>query len=611
MQVRKVILTGPDHKEAAISFKPGANVLAGQSDTGKSFIFHCIDYIFGADDFKKQIPEAEGYSQLYVELEDLNNVSITLERSLHGGDLKVHYCKYNEIVKDGETVLAKRNKGKAKDITSVLLPFSNINGEAKLRKNDRGETQRLSIRTLIPIFMVNEVAMIDDKSLIVSDGTFDKTARKRMFAYLLSGKDDTGIIAAVQDDIVNARNSARLDFIDEMLSVLEDKIGSFTDDSEESILKIENAIHEISNELTRATESRVNILEELHSKTADLQRAETQLIATDEVLKRYELLNKRYESDLDRLDFIAEGAHYFSSLQEIHCPHCNQLMDSVCEHVSQHKENIYEGARVEAGKIKSLKSGLSEVIKTMETRRETWRRQEEESKEYIISLEERLNLNLTPKLTLLYSNLNQLIERRVMLEGIRHNQDQFNNLKLQKKNIEDSAKSQTSKTSKWDSLPSAQLRKLCKSIEDVLVEWNWGDHPPRVDFDQKKYDILVDGQSRQSHGKGIRSILYSAFVIGLLRYCTEQGKPHPGFVILDSPLTSYRKSPSINQKDGAVAAKIETGFWDSLTKLKPNIQVIVIENKEPSSKVATAVHYEWFAGDTALPGQRAGFIPKG
>jgi hypothetical protein len=43
-------------------------------------------------------------------------------------------------------------------------------------------------------------------------------------------------------------------------------------------------------------------------------------------------------------------------------------------------------------------------------------------------------------------------------------------------------------------------------VEAVLKEWNWkGDG--RVEFDQKDFDIVVDGQSRLSHGKGIRAIL--------------------------------------------------------------------------------------------------------
>jgi hypothetical protein len=42
----------------------------------------------------------------------------------------------------------------------------------------------------------------------------------------------------------------------------------------------------------------------------------------------------------------------------------------------------------------------------------------------------------------------------------------------------------------------------------------------------------------------------------------------------------------------------------------PGTQIIVIENKEPPAETASALHYEWFAGENALPGERRGFIPS-
>jgi hypothetical protein len=41
----------------------------------------------------------------------------------------------------------------------------------------------------------------------------------------------------------------------------------------------------------------------------------------------------------------------------------------------------------------------------------------------------------------------------------------------------------------------------------------------------------------------------------------------------------------------------------------PDIQIIILENKEPPEAVAKVVHYEWFAGKNAKDGERAGFVP--
>jgi hypothetical protein len=49
MQLRELRLTGKSKPPASVRFCQGANVFSGVSDTGKSYMFHCIDYALGAD----------------------------------------------------------------------------------------------------------------------------------------------------------------------------------------------------------------------------------------------------------------------------------------------------------------------------------------------------------------------------------------------------------------------------------------------------------------------------------------------------------------------------------------------------------------------------------
>jgi hypothetical protein len=80
-------------------------------------------------------------------------------------------------------------------------------------------------------------------------------------------------------------------------------------------------------------------------------------------------------------------------------------------------------------------------------------------------------------------------------------------------------------------------------------------------------------------------------------------------VVIDSPLTSYKKGKAGGANDGPVDAGIEAAFWESLRSTKTGTQIIIVENKEPPHAVAQAVHYEWFAGENAQEGERLGFIP--
>ena len=43
---------------ADMPFRPGLNVVSGASNTGKSYILHCLDFVLGAARFSEEIEEA-------------------------------------------------------------------------------------------------------------------------------------------------------------------------------------------------------------------------------------------------------------------------------------------------------------------------------------------------------------------------------------------------------------------------------------------------------------------------------------------------------------------------------------------------------------------------
>ncbi len=335
-------------------------------------------------------------------------------------------------------------------------------------------------------------------------------------------------------------------------------------------------------------------------------------MAIDQLLTRYQLLSEHYTSDLSRLDFIAEGTHYFDSLQTVICPLCGQNMDDEHAHKAvQASADVYAAARAEAAKILAQRADLEEAIGSLEQRREA----RDAERMNALAAHQRTELKLTSILQPAAANstaqLRRLNARRLELESARNTSDQVETLRGLKAEIEQSNTGKGKAKKQWESLPGTSLLAFCQEVEAVLKEWKWeGDG--RVEFDEKSFDIKVDGQTRQSHGAGFRAVLYSAFVIALARYCLNNNLPHPGFVVIDKPLTSYKRQGARNVEgpDSTVSSGVEAAFWDSLTKITKGVQIIIVENKEPPASVAAAVHYEWFAGNEAGPGVRVGFIPK-
>src|SRR4051812_13972856 len=90
MQIRELRLTGTSKKDASIRFTSGGNVIAGVSDSGKSYILRCIDFVLGAEEMTKKIDEAIGYEFAWVEFTSSDQTkAITFKRHLNGGDVSV------------------------------------------------------------------------------------------------------------------------------------------------------------------------------------------------------------------------------------------------------------------------------------------------------------------------------------------------------------------------------------------------------------------------------------------------------------------------------------------------------------------------------------------
>lgn len=81
--LKRLVLGGNNKKNAILNFEEGLNVIAGASDTGKSFAFDCINYGFGSSNVPALPPEAKGYNSVYLEIETLNNDVFTIRRDFN------------------------------------------------------------------------------------------------------------------------------------------------------------------------------------------------------------------------------------------------------------------------------------------------------------------------------------------------------------------------------------------------------------------------------------------------------------------------------------------------------------------------------------------------
>jgi hypothetical protein len=135
-----------------------------------------------------------------------------------------------------------------------------------------------------------------------------------------------------------------------------------------------------------------------------------------------------------------------------------------------------------------------------------------------------------------------------------------------------------------------------------------------VSFDEKTYDIRIDGKLRTDNGKGVRAVTHAAFKVALLLYCQERDLPHPGVVVLDTPLLTYR-DPLRTPRFGALTederqlakTSLKQKFFEHLFELRDAGQFIVLENVDPPNNIENLANVQLFSG---VPGTgRGGFFP--
>jgi hypothetical protein len=509
MQLREIRLVGSGKEPAQLRFEPGGNVISGDSDTGKSYMLRCIDFVLGADEMTKVIDEAAGYDQVLLEFENEKNEFLTLARPLGGGDILVYRQPIDAIHNGGETVASRRpGRSTAPDVSSVVLPFAGLRAEGELRSSGEGKTTRLTVRVLLPVFLVDETAIIAERSPVLGEATFDETARKRMFSYLLTGQDDSGIIAQESRKLVQAGARAKLALVEELLGGVEarlrdDDAGPADPEEQSSMIeRLDAAIQSLSGVVAEHRDKQVTLQHERSEQLIVLQRSETQIIAIDEMLGRYRLLDARYESDLNRLDFLSEGTHFFNALEDAQCPVCGQVMSVEHRHhldASANTSGVYEAARAEATKILALREDLAAAVVTLNEKRAEREVEKNAAASRINGIDKTVDTEITPALKDNRAQLDELIQRRLALEALKAAREQAKELRNRKSELEQDLRKPPS-SKKWAGPDPTSSHQFCREVEEVLKEWAWkGDG--RVEFDDKSFDIRIDGKPRQSHGR--------------------------------------------------------------------------------------------------------------
>jgi len=603
----RLALTGPDVEDAEVRFGAGLNVITGPSDTGKTFILECIDFLLGARDTPEEIPEASSYDKAHLDIVALaDNASYTLSRSLRGGAFLLRRP-------DGtETVLGERHAADPEDSVSYfLLDMIGLTGK-RIRKNARGETQSLSFRDLAHLAVISEEDIIRRRSPLLSGQYATRTAEKSVFRLLLSGIDDSSVVASEEPRISRARIDAKEEVLQALAQRARDQLAELALGTESSELRsqqarVEAAYENAESRLSELGASISDIEARRRSSWTGLRQIESRLEVLRGLSERFALLRDQYESDLQRLDAIAEAGVRLSDLGVERCPVCGALPE---HHDEEHRSErvdpigVADASASEALRIRRLLSDLDTTRREISEETETLTAERSTTQSALAELGSTLAASLRPQAAELTQTLRG---RRDERDRIRQALDLIRQLE-EVEAIADGLEIGTfaSQSPSSPDISARDLEAFAQEAEQRLRAWNFPGID-RVTFSEADWDIVISGQRRTSHGKGVRAVTHAAFTTALLAYCDRRSLPHPGFVVLDSPLVVYREPDA---DDPELAADVKNSFFRDLATTFANRQAIVLENEQPPDDLMQSDALTFIQFTKTNVG-RYGFIPNG
>lgn len=610
LRLKSLSFHGPVRDTAIIEFGAGLNVLFGASNTGKSFIVDAIDFMLGGKGPLRDIPERVGYNQILLGVETLDDEKFTIVRSPEGGAFGLYAGLYSDTLPEGDgTTLAEAHNDKKDDNLSAFLLSRLDLAHKRVRKNKRNETQSLSFRNIARLLIINEEEIIQQRTPLSDGNVVADTTNTSVFKFMLTGVDDSALASAQPRSPEEQSRGAQIELLDQLIEGYQRQVKELAGQKDELEEQREKLAHSMTaqGEMLAVSEA---AFKDAATRRRDLakrvEEGRNRLTEITALLERFTLLEAHYRSDVERLQGIEEAGSLFGALGEAVCPLCGAAPEHhrLADDCDGNIDKIVAAARAEITKIELRQAELTTTITTLRKEAVSFESRLPRLEGQLSEVSGEIDRVVAPNLRQLRTTYRQLADKDGEVREALAIHRQLGDLEERKTKLEREDEASGGSEVSDNGLSTSTADKFAGIVLDILKAW----HFPEIDrlhFDMKTRDLVINGKSRISYGKGLRAITQAAFTVGLLEFCRENETPHPGFVVLDSPLLSY-KAPD-GSDDDLSSTDLKDQFYAHLADLKVDRQILIIENTDPPANVQALPQAMKFTG---VPGSgRAGYFP--
>jgi hypothetical protein len=596
--IKELKLIGKSVENASIIFKKGVNIITGPSNVGKTYIFQCLNYMFGGSKPPKPISEARGYDFIYLEIIDYKENVYTLLSDLKGGNFKLYNSSIDDIKDlDEFKILDRKHNPVSEDtISAFLLKLNNLIGK-KIRTNQKGKTRQISYRDIVKFSMVNETQITTEESLIASHYT-KATEESNVLKLIATGNDDSTVIESLSQNQI-ANRKGKLEILKEFINQNEKELKNYK--TEPSLILTEtNFVIDKLSEKHSSLQNQYNEIEIKRKETLDiLYKRQSRKRVIDELYKRSDLLKSHYLTDVARLKSTIETSILLNEDNHStigNCPLCNGIIKEECSIADINK--IIDSCSKEIQKIESLIQELLESEKNLKDEFSDISFEVSNLEKHIDNYSIELDTGVGFEMGRIIEQINKQNDKKSIVLGALLKFEQLDKFKKEKEKLEYSLPNSNTKES-FEHISTATLTPLSKSIGTVLKGYNYPNLTD-VSYSEEKNDFVISGEDRNLSGKGYRAIIYSAFILALQELISKKNYSI-GVPIIDSPLVTYRKPK--NEGEKTISDDLAMDFYRYITNKNELEQIIIIENEEPPIDIKEKINHIKFS-------RNHGFIPQ-
>ncbi|MHB8577274.1 MAG: AAA family ATPase [Dehalococcoidia bacterium] len=610
-QLRRLQITGLNVADAEIEFGPGLNVVSGASDTGKSYLVETIDFMFGGGMPPRQIPESRGYDNARLSIIAHDGRGFELTRALQGGDFLL--AELGAPGTAGPVTLGSRHSASTEEnISTFLLRLVGLDGK-RVRKNAQNELQNLSFRNLAHLVVIDEESIIKKGSPIHTGESTQRTVQASIFKLLLTGQDDSALIAAKKPIIAKAELEAQIALLDQLIADYERELGGSTQDPAGLDGQLERLSASIIQSERALSIERSAFEQQERQRRAAWQTRDEGLARQAEIaglLERFALLNEHYGSDLDRLEAVSEAGFFFVALDAGTCPLCGAPAGDHRHDGVPHDGDIVAlraACDREIAKIRQLQAELTQAVGDLNAEEAELRTRLEAVRLAFREADALVRETLAPALSAARAENSRLLETRSEVRQALSLVERIADLRRKRADAQAALGTAGRISDDRPGLPPASVQAFSASVEELLVAWHFPHEKP-IYFDERGQDLVLGSRRRGEQGKGLRALTHAAFSLGLEQTCRNLRLPAIGFVMLDSPLVTFREAEAEEAGlDAGARLEVKQAFYRDLASRIRTDQVIIVENEDPEVGLRGAIVSHIFT--KRLDQGRAGFFP--